>query len=160
MLAVMNCIWQYGVMITINYSTVRWPPGPIASHPYCHLFITIAGFLKSKPTEADIRTHICQKAGDKWQAVCTYLAVPHSIVKLARSNNPHQEDNACFEAVMYWWSGNTNVSVNWMGLLDALKSAGLGDVANGISMQNGFGAPYCVSTIILYAFLYNMHIRM
>ena len=69
--------------------------------------------------------------------MCTYLGVPHSKVQMARGNNPHQEENACFEAVMHWRSGNTSVVVSWAGLLEALKRAGLGGVANSIAVQNG-----------------------
>ena len=95
------------------------------------------GFLQSKPTEIDIRTHICQKAGDKWPAVCTYLGVPLAKVQMARGNNPHQEEDACFEAVMHWRSGNTTVAVSWAGLLRALRSASLSYIADSIAVENG-----------------------
>ena len=105
---------------------------------YTYLVLSLAtGFLQSKPTEIDIRAHVCQKAGDKWPAVCTYLGVPLPRVQMARGNNPHQEEDACFEAVMFWRNGNTSVVVSWLSLLEALKRAGLGAVANSIAMQNG-----------------------
>ena len=94
------------------------------------------GFLQSKPTEIDIRSHICQKAGDKWPAVCTYLGVPLAKVQMARRNNPHQEEDACFEAVMHWRSGNTTVAISWEGMLRALRSAGLGNIADSIAVEN------------------------
>ena len=56
---------------------------------------------------------------------------------MARRNNPHQEEDACFEAVMHWRSGNTTVAISWVGLLRALRSAGLCNVADSIEMQNG-----------------------
>ena len=56
---------------------------------------------------------------------------------MARGNNPNQEKDACFEAVMYWRSGNTSVAISWVGLLTALKSAGLGEIADSIAVQNG-----------------------
>ena len=94
-----------------------------------------AAFLQSKPSEADIRTHICQKAGCKWPTVCTYLGVSFAQVQMARGSNPHQEEDACFEAVMHWKKGNTSVAVSWARLLEALKRAGLGGIADSITRQ-------------------------
>ena len=38
---------------------------------------------------------------------------------------------------MHWRSGNTTVAISWIGLLRALRSAGLGNIADSIEMQNG-----------------------
>ena len=107
-------------------------------HPLPSLLpMLTADFLQLKPTEIDIRAHVCQKDGDKWPVVCKYLGVPPAKVQMARSNNPNQEEDACFEAVMHWRSGNTSVAVSWVGLLEALKRGDLGDVADSIAVQNG-----------------------
>lgn len=102
---------------------------PLAAH--------CADILQAKPTEIDILTHVCQKAGDKWPAVCTCLGVPLAKIQTAQSNNRQQEEDACFEAVMYWRNGNTTVAVSWLELLKALKSAGLSDVSDSTALQKG-----------------------
>ena len=68
--------------------------------------------------------------------MCTYLGVPLPQVQTARGNNPHQEEDACFEAVMFWRNGNTSVVVSWLSLLEALKRAGLGVVADRLAIEN------------------------
>ena len=82
-------------------------------------------FLRSKPSEADLRRHVCSVAGQKWRSICTYLGIPNAKVESLLGSNPHNVEEVFFQALCYWHAGNTSEEVTWSTLLEAMKEAGL-----------------------------------
>ena len=82
-------------------------------------------FLKSKPSEADLRRHVCSVAGQKWRSICTYLGIPNAKVESLLGSNPHNVEEVFFQALCYWHAGKTSEEVTWSTLLEAMKEAGL-----------------------------------
>ena len=82
-------------------------------------------FLRSKPSEADLRRHVCSVAGQKWHSICTYLGIPNAKVESLLGSNPHNVEEVFFQALCYWHAGKTSEEVAWSTLLEAMKEAGL-----------------------------------
>ena len=88
-------------------------------------FPSTAVFLRSKPSEADLRRHVCSVVGQKWRSICMYLGIPNAKVESLLGSNPHNVEEVFFQALCYWHAGNTSEEVTWSTLLKAMKEAGL-----------------------------------
>ena len=89
-----------------------------------------AEILKTKPREEDLRRHVCSIAGEKWHAVCTYLGIHNAKKQFLVESNSKNVEEAFFQALCYWCTGNTSKEATWSVLLDALREAELNKCAD------------------------------
>ena len=88
--------------------------------------------VEAKPTEEQLRRHICSEVGEMWQEVCTYLGIPYKRITEKKQNNPLNNKEAFFQCLMDWADGNTGKEPTWRVLLDALEEAGLTGMATSL----------------------------
>ena len=97
-------------------------------HSYTSVILCIYGCPFShnageKPTEKELRKHICSAAIGNWKRVCTYLGIERQRVQCSLSNNHNDVAEAFFDNLVFWRNGNTDEPITWEWLLEALKEA-------------------------------------
>jgi ankyrin repeat protein/GTPase SAR1 family protein len=89
--------------------------------------------LDKKPTEKELRRYVVSKTSSIWKKVCTELEISRDQQKKALENSSGDVEEAYFDCLVYWLLGNIKGSeVNWRTVLDAVKEAGMPDMAEEI----------------------------
>ena len=86
----------------------------------------------SCPKERDLRYHVAAKLGRDWRKVCSYLGLQHC--QLEQADEAHSLEEKTMEALVMWLKGQGDLKAprSWNTLLQALRWAGLNDMASDV----------------------------
>ena len=87
--------------------------------------------LDHKPSEAQLMS-VSKKVGGKWKAVLVYLEIKKNKIDSILPTVFGNVENAFFDGLVYWRSGNASKPVTWRTLFQSLRKAGLEEETEGL----------------------------
>jgi V8-like Glu-specific endopeptidase len=86
--------------------------------------IQLASALDDKPSEIQLIS-VSREVGGKWKAVLVNLEIKKNKIDSILQTTFGDVENACFEGLVYWRSGNASQPVTWKTLFESLRKSGL-----------------------------------
>ena len=80
--------------------------------------------LDDKPSEIQLIS-VSREVGGKWKAVLVNLEIKKNKIDSILQTTFGDVENACFDGLVYWRSGNASQPVTWRTLFQSLRKAGL-----------------------------------
>ena len=75
---------------------------------------------------------VSKEVGGKWKAVLVNLEIKKNKIDSILLNAFGNVENACFDGLVYWRSGNASQPVTWRTLFKSLRKAGLEEETEGL----------------------------